>query len=87
MSDFGDFREEPVDITRNGHIDVVSGEFEHEFEKIAPFGEVVSRLKQKPVHGHASADQEFQRTDEEVVEFGAIEVADTPLSFFVDASV
>ena len=87
MSDFGDFCEEPMDITRNGHIDVVSGEFEHEFEKIAPFGEVVCRLKQKPVHGHASADQEFQRTDEEVVKFSAIEVADTPLSFFIDASM
>ena len=87
MSDFGDFRKEPMDITRNGHIDVMSGEFEHEFEKIAPFGEVVSRPKQKSMHGHASADQEFQRAEEEVVEFSAIEVADTPLSFFIDAGM
>ena len=87
MSNFGDFREEPVDITRNGHIDVVTGEFEHEFEEVAPFGKVISRLKQKPVHWHASTNQEFKRTNEEVVEFSAIEVADTPLSFFIDASM
>ena len=87
MSDFGDFCEEPVDITRNGHIDVVTGEFKHELEEIAPFREVIGRLKEKSVHGHASANQEFKRTNEEVVEFGAIEVADAPLSFFIDAGV
>ena len=37
MSDLGDFREEPVDITGNGHVDVVAGEFKHELEEVASF--------------------------------------------------
>ena len=35
MPDLGDFREEPVDITGNGHVDVVAGEFKHELEEVA----------------------------------------------------
>ena len=37
MPNLGDFREEPVDITRNGHVDVVAGEFKHELEEVASF--------------------------------------------------
>ena len=87
MSDLGDFREEPVDITGNGHVDVVAGEFKHELEEVASFRKIICRLKEKPVHGHATANQKFNGTNEEVVEFSTIEIADASLSFFIDASV
>ena len=46
MTNLGYLCEEPVDVARDGHVDVVPAEFEHEFKQVAAFRKVISSFKQ-----------------------------------------
>ncbi len=45
VTDFRDFGEEPVNVTRYRHVDVVPTKLEHEFKEVATLGEVICGLQ------------------------------------------
>ena len=60
VTDFRDFGEEPVNVTRDRHVDVVPTKLKHEFKEVATLGEVICGFEQKPVHRHSPPHKEFE---------------------------